>query len=205
MVRLSPASHHDSPYLPLCIAGSCHTDESIQKVYADKGYFGEPIIISSFTKLFLRKTKTDKKDAVTIARFLLLNRDSISHMPSSQLTTDMRDITRERESVMKVITSMKNDILRLLQSTFPELEQIVNVLGNTMLHFLKAFPSERLITEASPEMIAQAFEKRDGRRRLLGPLHNDRRWSGYPGQATGNHKRVPAPRGRLHGLDSARS
>jgi IS5 family transposase len=40
--EITPASHHDSPYLPLCIAGSCHTGEPIQKVYADKGYFGEP-------------------------------------------------------------------------------------------------------------------------------------------------------------------
>jgi len=36
-----PGSHHDSPYLPLCVAGSCHTQNPIKKVYADKGYFGK--------------------------------------------------------------------------------------------------------------------------------------------------------------------
>lgn len=112
------------------------------------------LIISNSTKPSLRKTNTDKKDAVTIARFLLLNRDTISHVPSPQLTTDLRDPARERESIINMITSMINDFLRLLQSTFPELEQIVIVLGNTKLHFLKAFPSTRLTTEASPEMIA---------------------------------------------------
>jgi transposase, IS5 family len=40
--ELTPASHHDSPYLPLCVAGSCHTNDPVKKVYADKGYFGEP-------------------------------------------------------------------------------------------------------------------------------------------------------------------
>ena len=40
--EVTPASHNDNPYLPLCVAGSCHTQEPIQKVYADKGYFGEP-------------------------------------------------------------------------------------------------------------------------------------------------------------------
>ncbi|MGA8831476.1 MAG: IS5 family transposase [Desulfomonilaceae bacterium] len=40
--ELTPASHHDSPYLPLCAAASCHTDQPIQIIYADKGYFGEP-------------------------------------------------------------------------------------------------------------------------------------------------------------------
>jgi IS5 family transposase len=39
--EMTPASHHDSPYLPLCVAGSCHTQNPINKVYADKGYFGK--------------------------------------------------------------------------------------------------------------------------------------------------------------------
>ena len=40
--EITPASHHDSPYLPLCVAGSCHTKNPIKKVYADKGYCGKP-------------------------------------------------------------------------------------------------------------------------------------------------------------------
>jgi len=40
--EITPASHNDSLYLPLCVAGSCHTTEPVKKVYADKGYFGEP-------------------------------------------------------------------------------------------------------------------------------------------------------------------
>jgi hypothetical protein len=33
---------HDSKYLPYLTIASCHTEEPINKVYADKGYFGEP-------------------------------------------------------------------------------------------------------------------------------------------------------------------
>ena len=40
--EITPASHHDSLYLPYCTAASCHTEQPIGKVYADKGYFGEP-------------------------------------------------------------------------------------------------------------------------------------------------------------------
>ena len=40
--ELTPASVNDSIYLPYCVAASCHTDEPIKKVYADKGYYGEP-------------------------------------------------------------------------------------------------------------------------------------------------------------------
>ena len=39
--EMTPASFHDSPFLPLCVAGSCHTPNPIKKVFADKGYFGE--------------------------------------------------------------------------------------------------------------------------------------------------------------------
>jgi IS5 family transposase len=39
---LTPASVSDTIYLPHCIATSCHTKDPIGKVYADKGYYGEP-------------------------------------------------------------------------------------------------------------------------------------------------------------------
>jgi IS5 family transposase len=41
--HVTPASHHDSKYLPLVVTGSMHTPERmINKVYAGKGYVGEP-------------------------------------------------------------------------------------------------------------------------------------------------------------------
>ncbi|MHA1370930.1 MAG: IS5 family transposase, partial [Promethearchaeota archaeon] len=39
---LSPASEHDTNYLPYCTVFSRHTKQPIEKVYADKAYFGEP-------------------------------------------------------------------------------------------------------------------------------------------------------------------
>lgn len=38
---MTPASNHDSPYLPYCTVYSLHTEQTLEKVYADKGYFGE--------------------------------------------------------------------------------------------------------------------------------------------------------------------
>lgn len=125
-----------------------------------------PLIIANFNKLSLRRTKTDKKDAVTIARYLFLNREGISRLASSQVTTDLRDLARERESLLKMGASVKNDIRRILQTTFPELEQLVDVLCGTMLHFLRVFPSARLINQAIPEAVAAGFNQGDGRRRI---------------------------------------
>jgi transposase len=41
-----------------------------------------PLLIANFTKLSLRKTKTDKKDAFTIAQFLLLKKDTLETQES---------------------------------------------------------------------------------------------------------------------------
>jgi IS5 family transposase len=40
--ELTPASVNDSIYLPYCVTASFHTGDPIGKVYADKGYYGEP-------------------------------------------------------------------------------------------------------------------------------------------------------------------
>jgi len=39
---ITPASEHDSKYLPYLALASCHSDKPIKKIYADKGYYGEP-------------------------------------------------------------------------------------------------------------------------------------------------------------------
>ena len=39
---ITPASFHDSRYLPYCTVNSLHTRQPLKKVYADKGYYGEP-------------------------------------------------------------------------------------------------------------------------------------------------------------------
>ena len=35
---MTPASVHDSTYLPYLTLASCHTEDPIKKVYGDKGY-----------------------------------------------------------------------------------------------------------------------------------------------------------------------
>jgi len=39
---LTPASEHDSRYLPYLTIASCHTKDPIERVYGDKGYYGHP-------------------------------------------------------------------------------------------------------------------------------------------------------------------
>jgi transposase len=100
-----------------------------------------PLLISNFVKLQLRKTKTDKKDACVIAQFLLLNRDSLCRTVGSSDLSDIRDLSRQRESLVDQMTSIKSEIKRLLTMTFPELEHLAGIFTKSMLRLLCQYPS----------------------------------------------------------------
>jgi len=121
-----------------------------------------PLLIANFGKLSLRKTKTDKKDAKTIAHFLFAHRDSITQMGISQELQDLRDLARERESLCQQISATKVEIRRVLQTTFPELEGICNLFTKVMLHFIKRFPSARLVIASKPSAIAKTLKQTQG-------------------------------------------
>ena len=114
-----------------------------------------PLLISNFVKLQLRKTKTDKKDASVIAQFLLLNRDSLSQTVISSDISDFRDLSRQRESLVDQMSSTKSEIKRLLTITFPELEQIAGVFSKSMLRLLGQYPSAASIRQLKRSKMAQ--------------------------------------------------
>ena len=119
-----------------------------------------PLLIANFAKLSLRKTKTDKKDAGTIAQFILAHKDSVRQLAVSQDLQDIRDMARERESLCHQISSAKVEIRRLLHITFPELESMCNPFTKVMLHFIQGFPSARLVSMAKPSLIAKTLKEK---------------------------------------------
>jgi transposase len=116
-----------------------------------------PLLISNFAKLSLRKTKTDKKDAVTIARFLLDRHEEISQFSISQDHQDLRDLSRERESLCHLISATKVEIKRALRTTFPKLESVGNLYTGVMLRFVQQYPSARLVRGVKRKAIAKAL------------------------------------------------
>ena len=94
-----------------------------------------PLLIANFAKLSLRKTKTDKKDARTIAQFILSHKDSVKQLAVSQDLQDIRDMARERESM-------------------------INPFTKVMLHFIQRFPSARLVGVAKPNILAKTLKEK---------------------------------------------
>jgi len=91
--EMTAASHHDSPYLPLCVASSCHTKEPIKKVYADKGYFGKPnreflalnkiedgIMRKATTGTELTEYETERNKAISKVRYIVEQYFGLSHL-----------------------------------------------------------------------------------------------------------------------------
>jgi len=91
--EITSASHYDSPYLPLCVAGSCHTKEPIKKVFADKGYFGKPnreflsmnniedgIMRKATTGTELTEYETERNKAISKVRYIVEQYFGLSHL-----------------------------------------------------------------------------------------------------------------------------
>ena len=114
-----------------------------------------PLLISNFVKMQLRKTKTDKKDALVIAQFLLMNMDTLAQTSISPHVSDLRDLSRQRESLLSQMTALKCDMKRLLTITFPELEKLTGVFTKSIMKLLSRFPSAHAIVQADPAEINQ--------------------------------------------------
>ncbi len=114
-----------------------------------------PLLISNFVKMQLRKTKTDKKDALVIAQFLLMYRDTLAQKSISPHVSDLRDLSRQRESLLSQMTALKCDMKRLLTITFPELEKQAGIFTKSILQLVSRFPSAHAIANADPADINQ--------------------------------------------------
>lgn len=115
-----------------------------------------PSVIKAFSELNIRNSKSDKKDASTIASYLLHNKPE----PSNQeKLTELKLLSREREKLAKEISHLKDEILRCLYSLFPELERNFNVFTKGMLNFLLRFPSAKSIQKAKKKVVEYEFSK----------------------------------------------
>ena len=114
-----------------------------------------PLLISNYVKMQLRKTKTDKKDAVVIAQFLLANGDTLVQRATPSLISDLRDLARQRESLVDEMTSLK--IKQLLNITFPELEHMAGIFTKSILKLLQQYPSAFALRDADLGQLSQTL------------------------------------------------
>lgn len=99
--------------------------------------------------LSLRKTKTDKVDAHTIASMIMSDVNLKSYSDTSYHNEELKSLTRYRFDKVKQRTQLKQSISRLVTILFPELEKLVPTLHLASVYaLLSEFPSARAIAAA---------------------------------------------------------
>ena len=109
-----------------------------------------PLHTNLFRKsLTLRKTKTDKVDARTIAYLLM---SDVSLKPYNQTlyhNEDLKSLSRYRFDKVKERAKLKSSVSRLINILFPELDKLVcSVHMASIYELLSKFPSARDISSA---------------------------------------------------------
>ena len=99
--------------------------------------------------LSLRKTKTDRVDARTIATMLMSDLDLKSYTDTSYHNEELKSLTRYRFDIVQERAKLKQSISRLVTILFPELEKIVPTLHIASVYaLLSEFPGAKQIAEA---------------------------------------------------------
>ena len=96
--------------------------------------------------LTLRKTKTDRVDARTIATMLMSDLDLKSYTDTSYHNEDLKSLTRYRFDIVQERAKLKQSLSRLVTILFPELEKLVPTLHIPSVYaLLSEFPSAQQI------------------------------------------------------------
>ena len=99
--------------------------------------------------LTLRKTKTDKVDAHTIAMMLLSDMNFKSYSNTLYHNEELKSLTRYRFDKVQERAKLKQSISRLVNILFPELEKMVPTLHMKSIYaLLSEFPSALHIADA---------------------------------------------------------
>ncbi len=119
----------------------------------DKGlptYVINPLHTNLYRKsLSLRKTKTDKVDAHTIASMIMSDVNLKSYSDTSYHNEELKSLTRYRFDKVKERAKLKSSVSRLICILFPELEKLVPTLHMASVYaLLSEFPSAAAVSSA---------------------------------------------------------
>ena len=99
--------------------------------------------------LSLRKTKTDKVDAHTIASMIMSDVNLKSYSDTSYHNEELKSLTRYRFDKVKERATLKSSVSRLVCILFPELETLVPSLHMASVYaLLSEFPGASFVAEA---------------------------------------------------------
>ena len=137
-VGLEATGHYSYNILGFLIENGLHT------------YLINPLHTNLYRKsLSLRRTKTDRIDARTIASMLMSDVDLKSYTSTAYHNEELKSLTRYRFDKVRERAKLKQSVSRLVNILFPELETLVPKLHMTSVYaMLSEFPGARQIADA---------------------------------------------------------
>ena len=130
-----------------------HYSYNVLGFLLDKGlptYVINPLHTNLYRKsLSLRKAKTDRVDARTIATMLMSDVDLKSYTDTAYHNEELKSLTRYRFDKVNERAKLKTSISRLVTILFPELEKLVSTLHAASVYaILSEFPGAKQIAGA---------------------------------------------------------
>ena len=124
-------------------------------------YVLNPLRTNLYRKsLSLRKTKTDRVDARTIAAMLLSDAGLKPYTDTAYHNEELKSLTRYRFDKVKERAKLKSSVSRLVCILFPELEKLVPTLHTASVYtLLEKFPGAKQVAEAHLTSLKSLLEK----------------------------------------------
>ena len=124
-------------------------------------YVLNPLRTNLYRKsLSLRKTKTDRVDARTIAAMLLSDAGLKPYTDIAYHNEELKSLTRYRFDKVKERAKLKSSVSRLVCILFPELEKLVPTLHTASVYtLLEKFPGAKQVAEAHLTSLKSLLEK----------------------------------------------
>ena len=146
-------SSHPTDKIKVGLEATGHYSYKILGFLLNKGlhtFVINPLQTNLYRKsLSLRKTKTDRVDARTIATMLMSDLDLKSYTDTSYHNEDLKSLTRYRFDIVQERSKLKQSISRLVTILFPELEKLVPTLHIASVYaLLSEFPGAQQIADA---------------------------------------------------------
>lgn len=120
---------HDMSNIKVGLEATGHYSYNLLGYLIDKGlttFVINPLHTNLYRKsLSLRKTKTDKVDARTIAMMLMSDVNLKSYSDTSYHNEELKSLTRYRFDKVQARAQLKQSVSRLVTILFPELEKLV--------------------------------------------------------------------------------
>lgn len=149
-----------------------HYSYNILGYLLDKGlpaFVINPLHTNLYRKsLSLRKTKTDKVDAHTIASMIMSDVNLKSYSDTSYHNEELKSLTRYRFDKVKERAKLKSSVSRLVCILFPELETLVPTLHMASVYaLLSEFPGSSAVAAAHlsrlTDLLSEASKGRYGK------------------------------------------